>query len=255
MMHTILSPRHRRARPTRRTGFTLTEVLAILAILALLAGLRLPAMAKATGLTKRALCANNLRQVALALQVYGTEYNDRLPVSSAGSWLWDFPWNSGPLLERYGTGWKLWYCPGTAPRFTDTDNYRLYNYAPGSYRVLGYALTLPGTSSLNPTNANPTLTPQAIQQISLSFPPPQPSQRVLVADANLTPAGQNNPSLKSTYNWTSIKAGYPTAHTSPHLNGFIPAGRNAAMLDGHVDWRRFDSFLPRTTGNVPSFWW
>ncbi len=241
---------------TRRTGFTLAELLTLLAILALLASLQLPVLARATGRSKRAQCATNLRQIALALHTYGTENNDRLPTLPSGSWGWDVPWPIGPALDRYGMNWRLWYCPGTAPRFTDTDNYRLYNFVPnGGYRVLGYALTFPGVSGLIATNINATLTPQAVQNGPASLPPPFPSKRVLVSDANLTASGQSNPNLKATYNWTEIAGGYSKHHLSPHLSGMLPAGGNVVMLDAHVEWRNLDAFLPRLAGNVPIFWW
>ncbi len=237
------------------SAFTLAELLAIVAIVAVLACLQLPALAKATNRTKRAQCAGNLHQIALALHTYAGEYNDKLPTQSSGTWAWDMSWGLGDLLTRFGAPWPVWYCPGTAPRYTATDNYRLFNYLPQTYRVVGYALTLPGTASLNPTNVNVTLTPQATQVILSAMPPPLPSKRVLAADVNLTPAGQSNPILKSTYNWTGIQSGYTKTYTSPHLNGFYPAGGNSVMLDAHVEWGPFSSFLPRTTGNVPVFWW
>jgi prepilin-type processing-associated H-X9-DG protein len=35
----------------------------------------------------------------------------------------------------------------------------------------------------------------------------------------------------------------------------MPTGGNLLMLDNHVEWRKFNSMLPRTIGNVPVFWW
>jgi hypothetical protein len=40
----------------------------------------------------------------------------------------------------------------------------------------------------------------------------------------------------------------------------LPTGNNEGMLDGHVEWRKFQFFLPRandTANNVaiPQFWW
>jgi prepilin-type processing-associated H-X9-DG protein len=239
-----------------RRAFTVTELLAIIAIVAVLAALQLPALARATGLSKRAQCAANLRQFALALQIYGGDYGDKLPSSSAGSWCWDLPWNMGDLLTRYGVGWKMMFCPGTSPPFTEAYNYQLYTYT-ASYRVIGYAMTLPG-STLASSNWNYTLTPQAIANGASYLLPPRPAKRVLLADATISQPGQysTNPSVEATYNWTSIAGGFSVHHTSSHLTGTIPAGRNAAMLDGHVEWGQLSVMLPRTVNTgTPVFWW
>jgi prepilin-type processing-associated H-X9-DG protein len=40
------------------------------------------------------------------------------------------------------------------------------------------------------------------------------------------------------------------------LNSRIPAGGNLSMLDGHVEWRPFQQFIPRAGGNEgPAFYY
>jgi prepilin-type processing-associated H-X9-DG protein len=97
--------------------------------------------------------------------------------------------------------------------------------------------------------------------------PPQPvSERVLTADATLSRNSENDEARKYTggYHWTDIDTGsYAKHHLSAHLTGTTPVGGNLGMLDGHVEWRKFEKMRVRASGilwpsqnnSCPTYWW
>jgi len=226
-------------------GFTLIELLVVIAIIAALAALLLPALGRTTEQAKRTKCASNLRQFAMAMRAYAGDSNQKLPKMMAGHWPWDISNDVADLMIQNGATRQIMYCPSSPERNDDL----LWNFA-SNFRVLGYAMTLLGGENTLATNLNPSLLSTGVSV----------SERVLLADATLSL--RNNEVDRAGNTYLNIWGGYSDTHPkgwgklnrTSHLAGTMPAGGNLAMLDGHVEWRKFATMHPRCLVQ-PFFWW
>lgn len=107
-------PLARGPRPARAHGFTLVELLVVIAIIAVLAALLLPALSKARERGRRAVCANNLRQIGLAFHLYLEDHDEYFPCA-------DDPVSTSPVYWLWmGRGWRgllsAYLDPGVSPQ-------------------------------------------------------------------------------------------------------------------------------------------
>jgi len=101
----------------RREGFTLIELLVVIAIIAILAAILFPVFITARESARKAKCVSNMRQVAMAVAAYKTDWNGGYPTSAV---YYPYPyghsfWTS--LIRRYCKAKNVLRCPSASMRY------------------------------------------------------------------------------------------------------------------------------------------
>ena len=97
-----------------RRGFTLIELLVVIAIIAILAAILFPVFARAREKARQTACLSNVKQIALALQMYTQDYDEKLPFLTSCS----APENTKHAtaepqgkIHPYIKNVQIWECP------------------------------------------------------------------------------------------------------------------------------------------------
>jgi len=137
-------------------GFTLIELLVVIAIIGLLAGLLLPALGQARDRAKAMSCANNLKQLGFAIQMYWDDNDDKLNGLYAtfptwGDTSWPHAWSYS--IYPYLNSTRVFLDPGR-PKWMAAPIVHYYlnlleaflsstNHTPGPYAVDSRAIKNP----------------------------------------------------------------------------------------------------------------
>jgi prepilin-type N-terminal cleavage/methylation domain-containing protein len=88
-------------RARRRSGFTLIELLVVIAIIAILAAMLFPVFARARESARKIQCLSNVKNIAMAMQLYLTDY-DMTPPKEHRAEVLAF------VENKTGSGWQWW---------------------------------------------------------------------------------------------------------------------------------------------------
>ena len=233
-----------RGKASLQAAFTLIELLVVIAIIAILAAMLLPALAAAKQKAYKAVCASNLKQWGLALNMYAGDNQNQFPDNTTADGAHDFAWMANHLNNTFypqylyknhvgssATGERaaqdVIYCPtdqfhrAVEVTFGTATNLIGYNFLPGRQANGGlYNYTYQGVSLLN-----------WMLRSKLGGP-----YRLAPVMADKIQGSGNNP---TTLSWVST-VGSTKITTSNHPGpANVPGGGNFLYEDGSVNWQKF----------------
>jgi prepilin-type processing-associated H-X9-DG protein len=271
----------RRTQPLlRRTAFTLAEALVAVGIIIVLVSFLVAGLTQARESSRRAVCANNLRQVMSAISVYASANDKQLPMlpdwSRSQHWLCDIGRDQRDALLTAGLQRDSFYCPsGDLQNANEQWNFGSRdgvtsqgpNYTVTGYFWMMYRVRRAGTNSPvwirdeNPSTMKikwpavwlESLTQTVGKDSTQQQFPVTPGSTVLVSDLTMSVNTNGNDVF------TGIGAGQskdaPLASRSNHLktrDRTKASGGNILFLDGHVEWRDFSGMTKINHSDVPS---
>ena len=223
----------------RGRGFTLVELLVVIGIIAMLIAILLPVLSKASAAARRTVCQSNMRQLAMAVMTYNTDWSGAMPFSNSDTletfgtpggwtwtgagWLYKFPdktdlshVETGSLFDYLKTR-EIYHCPLDGPPWPADLTRNLSSYMMNS-SVCGNARVLPAYKFSK-----------------------FKSDAVMFLEANEGDLTGGN--------WNDGNNNADNGMSTRHL-----FGGNVACFDGHVEWWRQSEFNDEAAKKPGRLW-
>ncbi len=238
----------------RRRGFTLIELLVVIAIIAILAAILFPVFAKAREKARQSSCANNLKQIGIAMNMYYDDYDSVFqPQRGYEIMGGNLGWTD--RIRNYNKTFALFHCPSSSTNY--------------SYAISGGAESW---GVANGATADPGWGQGSLSDVK------SPSQMIQFAECPGTGTFQPDPNKKSqdvgdadedtdiqadgdVYGGSKTRTSVPAedkANQNLHWYMYFPGrhsgGINICYMDSHVkfaqDWQ-WGQMTLRRTGPFP----
>ncbi len=247
-----------------KKGFTLIELLVVISIIAVLLSILMPALSKAKEHTRRIICATNLKTSIIAVHIYASQNDDKMPQAAEAGWLQDLQHTLAGNLIQNGCVRENFYCPSDTKYDKNADNEIFWHFSNGGnpsptckddsdlfncpyFAVSGY-FWLIDTDQGRSQQPMGTNAHKWVRKVTC----PQPSSTELITDS-LFSDGTDYDS-----NYAEVHGGlwaWGIADRTNHPKGSTKAaGGNIGFVDGHTKWRRFE-YMQHRWMSYPLHWW
>jgi len=253
---------------TRKKGFTLIELLVVIAIIAILAAILFPVFARAREKARQTACLSNIKQIALGILMYASDWDENLPRAFTTYNDVLLPdgrcakMNYALAILPYVKNKDIFHCPSdpqAGKGFSYSANAMCSFYGgpsplAGCFVTTSFDSTAPAIAlgaidapaetimticaPLNPakTAGNP------VQYIAVIGPPVPASPTETRPGDVFDPANPTNPCGIPTcvYSLLCYIGGGPVA---PWLLSLHNEGNNYNFADGHAQWKRVETTM------------